>query len=140
MKEWSNFKEELTMLQYIGEQCGMVVKMSPKCHCKVAGKCIEIIWGIGKVRLCRTPIAYRQTIDDFRGLVPSIWSGQNIGRKELSGAFWTHCSYILAYYDMHCAQAAAKGLSKTDILDAGIVKAQCRNLDYKTIQKKMKNY
>ena len=48
LNECADFKNELTMLQYVGEQHGVEDHMSPKCHCEIAGKAVEIVWGISK--------------------------------------------------------------------------------------------
>ncbi len=43
-----DFKEEETMLQYMGTQMGVVVDRGPKCHAEIAGEGIEYSWGCMK--------------------------------------------------------------------------------------------
>ncbi len=40
----TDFEEELTMLQTIGQKLGAVVDRTPKCHCEIAGEGIEGGW------------------------------------------------------------------------------------------------
>mgnify|MGYP000515062003 CR=1 FL=1 len=101
LKSCSDFKNEMTMLQYVGKKCGIKFMMSPKCHCKIAGECIEIVWGIRKVRFRRIPLEDRKTLETFKAHVKSTFSRDNIGAKESRGAFRTFRSYLLAYYTIH---------------------------------------
>jgi hypothetical protein len=106
LNECADFKNELTMLQFVGEKCGVRIIMSPKCHCEIAGECIEIIWGIGKVRFRRIPLDDRKTFENFKAHVKCTFSRDKIGSKELRGAFRTFRSYLLAYYTIHKEQHA----------------------------------
>jgi hypothetical protein len=76
----------------------------------------------------------------FSTACPRTWSQTNIGGKELRGAFRTHRSYILAYYEIHKQQAEENGLAVDQVVDADTVRQHCSNVDYKTIEEKMKNY
>jgi hypothetical protein len=130
------------MMQYVGQQGGLKVVMSPECqHCEIAGECVEILWGIGKVGLRREPMSERDTADTLRALVRRTWARENIGRKELCGAYRTHRSYILVYRDIHKKQAAEEfGLEVNDqSIDASLVLKSCSSVDFKTIQKKMQD-
>jgi hypothetical protein len=121
LNECADFKNELTMLQFVGEQCGVRIIMSPKCHCEIAGECIEIIWGIGKVRFRRIPLEDRKTFENFKAHVKSTFSRDKIGSKELRGAFRTFRSYILAYYAIHKEQYA--NVSQEDATEEGGIAA-----------------
>jgi hypothetical protein len=44
----TDFEEELTMLQMIGQKLGAVVDRTPKCHCEIAGEGIEYSLGLAK--------------------------------------------------------------------------------------------
>lgn len=140
LQERHDFKNELTMMEYVGKRCGLIVKMSPKCHCEIAGESIEVVWGIGKVRLRRIPHSDRDTAEKFRALVEDMWSKDKIGYNQLRGAFRTHRAYILSYYEIHKEQAAEKGLTVEQLADPSIVKDLVESVDYKTIEEKMKSY
>jgi hypothetical protein len=44
----TDFEEELTMLQMIGQKLGAVIDRTSKCHCEIAGKGIKYSWGLAK--------------------------------------------------------------------------------------------
>ncbi len=42
---YSDFENEDTMLQTKGQEMGVLVDRTPKCHCELAGEGMEYSWG-----------------------------------------------------------------------------------------------
>ena len=49
LESLTDFKNELTLLQKVGEDIGLDVKMTPICHCEIAGRGVEYSWGVSKL-------------------------------------------------------------------------------------------
>ena len=43
-----DFEEEESLLQYYGQDLGVTIDCTPKCHCELAGEGIEYAWGFSK--------------------------------------------------------------------------------------------
>ena len=43
-----DFQDELTKLQWVASQLGVIVERTPKCHPELAGEDIEYAWGFAK--------------------------------------------------------------------------------------------
>lgn len=136
-----DFKNEMTMLQYIGTKCGITVTMSPKCHCEIAGESIETIWGIGKMRFRRIPLSRRKSMEDFRLRVRETFSRDGIGDYQLRGSFRMHRAFMLAYYHLHREQAEkAAGDNSTILFTADQVATHATSIGYESIMKNMGKY
>lgn len=137
----ADFREEITMLQYVAEKCGITVRMSPKYHCEIAGEGIETIWGIGKMLFRKVPLSQRMNVKDFRGCVRKVFSREKIGWNQLRGAFRMPRAFFLAYYDIHKTQAAEElGLALDVPVDANVVAKYARSVGYNTIMERMGEY
>ena len=137
LDDCSDFKNEKTMLEYIGEKCNIVMVMSPKCHPEIAGEAIEMIWGIAKVRFRRIPLSDRKTGDAFRQQVEKQLSREMIGLRQVRGSFRAHRGFILAYYHLHSEQADVS-LGTLDHIET--VKEHAGALQYRDIIEKASEY
>ena len=52
---------EMTLLQFIGDQIGVVVDRSPKCHPELAGEGIEYAWDTAKLFYHRCHLRTKKT-------------------------------------------------------------------------------
>jgi len=48
VENYSDFENEDTMLQTKGQEMGVLVDRTPKCHCELVGEGIEYSWGCAK--------------------------------------------------------------------------------------------
>ena len=60
-----DFAHEVTMLQHIGNELGINVDRTPKCHPEMAGEGIEYSWGCGKNHHHALPIADKKSKANF---------------------------------------------------------------------------
>jgi hypothetical protein len=60
-----DFIEEETLLQYHGQQLGVTINRTQKCHPETAGEGIEYNWGCAKGYYPRLPITEKRTKKKF---------------------------------------------------------------------------
>ena len=61
----SDFENEETMLQTKGQEMGMLVDRTPKCHCELAGEGIEYAWGCAKKLILEAALEDEEREDEF---------------------------------------------------------------------------
>jgi len=99
----TDFANELSALQVLGKELGMVVDATPKFHAELAGKGIKYSWGHAKGAYCRMALSERQGRNNFIWLVEKCLDPveePNIECVRLMA--WHARSYICTYY--HLAQ------------------------------------
>ena len=65
----SDFENEETMLQTKGQEMGVFVDRTPKCHCELVGEGIEYSWGCAKNLYRRQPLKTKRGKTNFRAMV-----------------------------------------------------------------------
>ncbi len=60
MSNCTDFEEEESLLQAMGQQMGVMVYRTPKCHCKMAGERVEYSWGCTKNAYRARPIGEKR--------------------------------------------------------------------------------
>jgi hypothetical protein len=65
MEQQIDFIEEETLLQYHGQQLGVTIDRTPKCHPEMAGEGIKYNWGCAKGYYRRLPITEKRTKTSF---------------------------------------------------------------------------
>ena len=65
MTQQYDFAHESTMLQHIGNELGVIVDRTPKCHPEMAGEGIEYSWGCAKNRYRALPLAEKKSKAKF---------------------------------------------------------------------------
>ena len=78
MQKQTDFKEELTLLQFHAAKLGVVLDRSPKCHPEIAGEGIEYAWAFSKQEYRRAPVINKRTKEKFWKLVESCMSNSGI--------------------------------------------------------------
>ena len=66
MKLQYDFANELTLLQFHGNELGVIIDRTPKCHPEIAGEGIEYAWALSKFFYRRSPICQKRTKAKFR--------------------------------------------------------------------------
>jgi hypothetical protein len=74
----SDFKNEDTMLQTKGQEMGVLVDRTPKCHCELAGEGIEYSWVCAKNLYRRQPLKTKRGKANFRAMVRQCFSREMI--------------------------------------------------------------
>ena len=69
MKLQYDFANEITLLQFHGNELGVIIDRTPKCHPEIAGEGIEYAWALSKFFYRRSPICQKRTKAKFRQLV-----------------------------------------------------------------------
>ena len=69
IRQCSDFVNEPTMLQHIGEKIGLLVDRTPKCTPELAGEGIEYSWAMSKGWYRRQPLSRKRGKDNFHSLV-----------------------------------------------------------------------
>jgi hypothetical protein len=64
-----DFSEEESLLQFCGQQLGVTVDQTPKCHCELAGEGIEYSWGCAKNFYRQRPISEKRKKENFQNIV-----------------------------------------------------------------------
>jgi hypothetical protein len=70
----ADFENEETMLQAKGQEMGILVDRTPKCHCELAGEGIEYSWGCAKNFYRRQPLKMKRGKANFRATVQQCFS------------------------------------------------------------------
>jgi len=56
----TDFQNELSALQVLGNDLGVAVDFTPKYHAELAGEGIEYSWGLAKGEYRRTPLSQKK--------------------------------------------------------------------------------
>jgi hypothetical protein len=79
----TDFEEELTMLQTMGQKLGAVVDRTPKCHCEIAGEGIEYSWGLAKNQYRKILLENKRGKEKFKQSVRECISRTLINRTRV---------------------------------------------------------
>jgi hypothetical protein len=93
-----DFTHETSMLQHVGNELGVGVDRTPKCHPEMAGEGIEYSWGCGKNRYQLIPLREKRTKVDFLSTVRSCMSQEYITKDKVRRFSRRAQRYMLAYY------------------------------------------
>ena len=94
----SDFVNEKTMLQFIGEKLGCIIDRTPKCHPEMAGDGIEYEWAMAKLWYRRQKMERKKGKDKFHALVEECF-GRDILSIERSRKFSSRArQYMVSYY------------------------------------------
>ena len=86
MTQQYDFAHESTMLQHIGNELGVIVDRTPKCHPEMAGEGIEYSWGCAKNRYRALPLAEKKSKAKFLENVRLCMS-----RDYITAKGWCDC-------------------------------------------------
>jgi hypothetical protein len=86
MTQQYDFAHESTMLQYIGNELGVIVDRTPKCHPEMAGKGIKCSWGSAKNRYRTLPLAEKKSKAKF---LENVWLCMS--RDYITAKGWWDC-------------------------------------------------
>jgi len=56
----TDFQNELSTLQVLGNDLGVAVDFTPKYHAELVGKGIKYSWGLAKGEYCQTPLSQKK--------------------------------------------------------------------------------
>jgi len=113
LEQCNDFTNELSALQFLGQEIGVLVDAMPKYHPELAGEGIES-WGYSKSVYCRAPLTKKKGRQNFFALVetccdPVVHLHKERVRKMAKKAR----SYICTYHclDVHNGQADNRQLA-----------------------------
>jgi hypothetical protein len=97
-----DFAEEMTALQHVGSELGVLVIITPKFHAELAGEGIEYYsWGVTKgVYHCK-PLQSKRSKESFKGLVQQCTSRDILTTKTVRKLSRRARVYICAYYALY---------------------------------------
>ena len=78
MQQQSDFKDEITLLQFHANLLGVTLDRTPKCHCEIAGEGIEYNWGFSKLAYRRAPIRLKRNKASFYKLVQTCLDNKGV--------------------------------------------------------------
>ncbi len=61
----TDFEEELTMLQTMGQSMGVMIDRTLKCHCEIASEGIEYSWALAKNHFCQILLEEKRGKENF---------------------------------------------------------------------------
>jgi len=95
----TDFQNELSALQALGKDLGVVVDSTPKYHPELAGEGIKYSWGHAKGIYRRTPLAQKKGRDNFLDLVRKCCDPvEEITVKRVRSMARRARSYICTYF------------------------------------------
>ena len=94
-------KSEKSILQFIGDMCGVQVIFTPKYHCELAGEGIEYAWGFAKCPYRRIPIKRRRNKEGFLTCVSEVLSRDAISVDRIRRFSRRARRYVCAYFVFH---------------------------------------
>jgi hypothetical protein len=109
----ADFENEETMLQAKGQEMGILVDRTPKCHCELAGEGIEYSWGCAKNFYRRQPLKMKRGKANFRATVQQCFSREILTIERIRLFSQRARAYMLAYQMLH--QEEEEWLSSTDM-------------------------
>ena len=96
--ECPDFKNEITALEKLGLDLGILIKCTPKYHAEMAGEGIEYDWAFSKNAFKHLPLTERKTKEQFRAAVKGVISGTSVSLYRARAAARRARSYLRAYY------------------------------------------
>jgi hypothetical protein len=109
----ADFENEETLLQSKGQDMGILVDRTPKCHCELAGEGIEYSWGCAKNLYRRQPLKTKRGKANFRGTVQQCFSREVLTIERVRLFSQRARAYMLAYQMLRQEQEE-EGVSSTD--------------------------
>ena len=99
IRRCSDFVNEKTMLQYMGEQLGVIVDRSPKCTPEIAGEGVEYDWAMAKLAYRKLPLEKKKGKEKFHKLVHEC-VGHDVLTVERTRQFARRRArlYMVSYY------------------------------------------
>ncbi len=145
MAQCTDFKEEETALQFLGQQLGLRVLFTPKFHCEFAGEGIEYNWAHAKAKMRITPLREKKGRQNFIALVKKCICPETVLTKERIRKFSARArAYICTYYHLsrdHNAAIYINPIPGGDPAVPAIVNvAEKQQLLYKEIERLMKKF
>jgi hypothetical protein len=131
----SDFENEETMLQTKGQEMGVFVDRTPKCHCELAGEGIEYSWGCAKNLYRRQPLKTKRGKSNFRATVRQCFSREVITIDRVRLFSQRARAYMLAY---QLLREEEQGLLVTDV-DVDVKSTSCP-VNVEKILKKFKTH
>jgi len=114
LEQCNDFTNELSALQFLGQEIGVLVNATPKYHAELAGEGIEYSWGYSKSVYRHAPLTKKKGRQNFFELVemccdPVVHLHKERVRKMAKRAR----SYICTYHclDVHNGQADNRQLA-----------------------------
>ena len=92
----SDFKNELSLMQHLGNELGVRIASTPKYHAELAGEGIEYDWALSKNWFKRLPISVRRTRATFAEQVKKALSSEIVTIERVRGSARRARSYMLA--------------------------------------------
>ena len=87
MKKQHNFMTEVTLLQLHAQKMGVMIDCSPKCHPEIAGKGIEYVWSLTKLKYRFMRINTKRSTKAFHDAVAENVQQKVIEDEKTSGNF-----------------------------------------------------
>ena len=87
MKSCTDFMEELSQLEAIGENLGVKVITTTKYHAEIAGEGIEYSWGSAKSMYRKIPLGEKKGKENFHELVRRCISRDNVLTTKCTSIF-----------------------------------------------------
>jgi hypothetical protein len=104
----TDFKNELSLMQHLGNDLGVHIASTPKYHAELAGEGIEYDWALSKNWFKRLPISERKTRASFATQVKRALSSEIVTTERARGSARRARSYILAYVYLAAKQEREK--------------------------------
>jgi hypothetical protein len=80
----TDFEEELTMLQTMGQSMGVMIDRTPKCHCEIAGEGIEYSWALAKNHFHQILLEENRGKEKFLASVRECISRASVTKERVS--------------------------------------------------------
>jgi hypothetical protein len=115
MSSCADFENEATLLQTKGQEMGVLIDRTPKCHCELAGEGIEYSWGCAKNMYRRQPLKTKRSVDKFRATVKKCFTREVITIERVRLFSQRARAYMLAYQYLRDEEQKGLALSPTDV-------------------------
>jgi hypothetical protein len=107
LEECPDFKQEVSMLEWVAKQCGWRVVFSPKCHPEIAGVGIEYVWSVAKNCLMRIPLKDRKGKEKFTDrVINHCFDNSILTLSAVRGSARKRRQYLTAYLLLHALESA----------------------------------
>ncbi|KAL7542576.1 hypothetical protein ACHAWF_007203 [Thalassiosira exigua] len=124
IRKCSDFVNEPTMLQFIGDKIGVLVDRTPKCTPELAGEGIEYSWAMAKGWYRRQPLARKRGKGNFHNLVRECVGPEVLTDKRVRMFSRRAREYMVAYYELEC-----NGVTATPVNLSHLNKVRKRHTD-----------
>lgn len=128
-----DFKEEVSMVEYIAGLCGIQVFATTKGHPEIAGDGIENCWAVGKQTYRAMPRNTRDTKEKFMAAMDKAFSASTLSRLTVNGCSRKARNYMTAYLALHLSEKQEKG--EGNDLSKNTLKAMLTNPDNVAMEK-----